>query len=282
MEQPVAVTVGADTVTALGAVVVTGAVSSVDNWPDATTTGARFAPLTSGTITTSSHGQVIERHGGSIRVEHNNVTIRDCSIFGGLYQIDLRGSHVSNTLIEHCTLDGGPFETSGGPVGVHNRKAFNTTIRNCHIIRMKRGCGGQPKGTLIEDNWITDNYSVVGAHCNAISFDGGYGIVMRGNRFEMPNVPGPSACTSLYGRSQIDDVLWDGNWFAGGSYALHGGSPGKTFPPTNVTIRNNFFRTVLYPDCGQFGPIRGTTGHAVDGNVWYDPDSIHHPHLTPI
>jgi len=280
--------------TALGQIGVTGAALgpnavNVDGWPDDSNTGSRHATmLTSGTLTTSSNGQVIERHGGKVIVRHNNVTIRDCILNAGLYHVDLSthlstGAAITGTLIEYCTMRGADPGVGTGNVGVYYRsRPNNTTIRRCNISWMKSGAFGVVgSGLLLEDNWMHQNWYTTGSHSTITSLDDGSDIVYRGNHFYMPN-PGSSSCTALYGRFPIDNVLYENNWYAGGSYAHNGGVGGKTYSPTNVTVRNNFFRTVLHPDCGQYGPIRSSGGHTVTGNVWHDPNNVHHIHLSPI
>lgn len=251
---------------------------------------------TTGTLTsvasfgTSFDGQIIENIStGSIDVYHNNVTIRNCKFTSGLYKIDIHPG-TSGTLIEDCEIDNGPIASStNGGHGIYLRpgtagRPQNVTVRRCNIHRVKIGIGGHVTNLLVEDCYIWDNWYTTGSHTTCVSLDGCQGAVYRGNSFEMPN-PGASSCTALYARNPIDDVLYEGNWYAGGAYALNGGhGSAKEFDATNVEITGNFFRTTIYPDCGNYGPIRNSNGptHTLSGNVWFDPTNTHHTHLSSI
>ena len=79
---------------------------SAGGYPNAANTGPSGALTPSGSITTSSSGQVIQNLdiNGSIRVQHNNVTIRNVRIRSNGQAISILGN--TGLLVEDCELDG--------------------------------------------------------------------------------------------------------------------------------------------------------------------------------
>ncbi len=68
-----------------------------------------------------------------------------------------------------------------------------------------------------------------------------------------------------------DGILIEGNLLAGGGYSLYSGyepaKPGNS-PGTDFVVRNNWFSTRYYENCGFFGPVTGAQPWDTGGNTW--------------
>ena len=63
----------------------------------------------------------------------------------------------------------------------------------------------------------------------------------------------------------------EGNFLAGGSYTVYGGTTSNN-TTSNIVIKNNRFGQQYYPMSGQYGPIAyfnpTSSGNAWSGNIW--------------
>jgi hypothetical protein len=61
------------------------------------------------------------------------------------------------------------------------------------------------------------------------------------------------------------------NYLAGGNFTIYAGQVGP--PGTNDVIRNNVFSTQVFPNSGQYAPVRDVadnTGNIWSNNTWAD------------
>ena len=166
-----------------------------------------------GAILSSADGQVIEgMRGTSIRIRHNNVTVRRCLIEGGnlygFYTNPTSGSSWTGTVVEFCTFFGG--DPAVDKAAIHNsyRSSIAHTFRNCEIEGWSSGvlCLG---GGNFEYCWTHNFYgsSVSGAHVSSFNARANYIRFFR--------------CYGTEGGSPIMSIYFDQN------------------PCNNITIQEN-------------------------------------------
>lgn len=197
-------------------------------YPDATNTGvlAGISRSNSGSITTTSDGQVIQNLNvsGSIQVNHNNVRIKNVKITNpGGDAIKLEPTK-NGLLIEDCELDG------TGNTGAQSAVSLaNFTIRRCNIHHYGEGISANG-GTVIEDNYMHDftNFIAADAHQDGIQVEWPGGDIIRHNTIIM-NVDGANAGIHVSG--QPGAALVENN--------LLGNSGGKEISAAHGTWRNN-------------------------------------------
>ena len=105
-------------------------------------------------------------------------------------------------------------------------------------------------------------------HDDAFISDGGSGLTIEHNAFldQVPVQKGASASIGLYDdASPVTDVTVTNNFMAGGAYALY---PGGGSSSQNISITDNVFSVMYWPDCGYYGPDAGEYWHGGSGNKW--------------
>lgn len=235
---------------------------------------SELTPYT-GRTTINADGTVIENFtfNGILRINANNVTIRNCVMSGeGTYGIHIYDG-TTGTVIEDCIIEN---MKSAGILG-SNFTASRLEIRNSGADAIKAS-----NNYTIEDSWFHSLGYLESAHADGIQMRQGSNAVIRGNHFDMPyNVEGyrNSQCMIIQtGDGPIDNVLIEGNWLNGGNYCVQIRDVKKAGfgAPTNVTLINNQFGTDY-----QFGPIISDTDDMVEyGNV-YDVSKLSNIIVTP-
>jgi hypothetical protein len=164
----------------------------------------------SGAITTSQDGQVIERVdvSGGIRVAHRDVTIRDSRVrHSGGYGISVvAGANVGTVTIENVEVDG---QGVADGIGIYVTAPVHVTRANIHGQRVGMQVSS---GSTVQRSYIHRQAVASGTHNTAMSSHGATGLVIRDNRLESST----SASLSLYPRlAPIRDALVTGNLFEG-------------------------------------------------------------------
>ncbi|HEX2027140.1 MAG TPA: right-handed parallel beta-helix repeat-containing protein [Nitriliruptorales bacterium] len=232
-----------------------------------------------GTFRTSHDGQVIEKldiRNGNIRISHSNVTIRAVRIIssageGGAYAIKWSTRDARGALIEYLEVDGKTNRNTAMALQIASNGPV--TVRNCHIYGHAGGIRFGP-GNTVEQCYVHSQNTWKGSHNTAISMHGGDGATVRRNNL----VGSTSSALSLYANSSgIRNVLVENNLLNGGSYCTYaGGAERKPYSHLNENIRyrGNKFGRLLYPKCGEYGPVsawssqRGGTQWC--NNTWQD------------
>ena len=218
----------------------------------------------SGTITADVDGMVIENVdvNGIIRIEANNVTIRNFRINAG-----------GNSYGIHCT-----FGTYTGTVmedgEIYNVDSSALIGRNFTARRLNihhsGGDGIKAEGNvLVEGCWIHHLGMNPGAHADGDQTRNGSNIVFRGNNIDMPEgLTGFRTNAAFIIQDEtgpVSNFLIEGNWLNGGNYTImlaneqYGG-------PSNITILNNRFgRDYRYGTLTLDG-----LSVVASGNVWDD------------
>lgn len=252
---------------------------NLTGYANACNTGPRQACTNNvGRITTSSHGQVIERVCATgIEVQHNNVTIRDVLIMGtSPYAIDigedieancptnLRVEYTEVNMVNAANMDWGVYQRCPGGHVFDHIKVHNT---------------GRPM--LMEGNiTITNSYyyshrTNPEAHRTALSTHGGDNFTVTGNTFICYN-GGCSSSVNMYSDyAPVTNYLFQGNVLSGGTICLRGGDSHQYKEQVHdIRVINNRFSTVYNPECGcnqAFGAWDPTKpGNLESGNVWHE------------
>ncbi len=218
--------------------------------PTATNTGYS-GELTAYTGTTNiqTDNTVIENKliSGTITINANNVTIKNCKITtGGFYGVNVKTGE--NALIEDCEIEG---MQSAAILG------RNFTARRCNI--WNSGADGiKPYSNfLIEACYFHHLGYVEDAHADGIQLVREGDGVITGNNFDMGPEEGykNSQCIIIQSNdAAVDDIVIDSNWINGGGFSVQIRERNYGLP-TNISITNN-----LFGRDAQFGT------HIVDGD----------------
>lgn len=243
-------------------------------------TGPRYECTSThnGNFATSSDGQVIEGMciNGELRVNHNNVTVRDTTIIsGGLYGLDIgRDSQTcpTNTHVEYVEIDKSPAD--GIPWGTFQRCPGGQTFDR--ILMHNVGRGMMIYGNItVTNSYIYSHLTTEGAHRTGISTHGGDNFTVTGNTFICVNT-GCSSSVNMYSDyAPVTNYLLQDNLVAGGSICIRGGQT-HTYPDDteNIRILNNRLSTIYAPQCGTLQALAqfdsGAPGNIRSGNVWHE------------
>jgi hypothetical protein len=227
-------------------------------YPYADNTGPAAGELTpSGTITTSSDGQVIEglAIAGDLFVVHDDVTVRNFTLTGGRINI------VGNTglVVEDCILDGLGY--NGAAIAEHNY-----SIRRCEVRGYADGLRVNGNVT-IEDNWVHSfpDYVAEGAHQDAVQITSGDNIVIRHNTLDI-GVDGCNAAVMVGSYTGSGILVEDNVLAAACGYVAYGGDGQYE----DVTYLNNRISTSYHATGGYFGIFAQAEDATLEGNVWHD------------
>ena len=255
-------------------------------FPDGTTAG-----VPAGTELESVPGQVSSGPGwhydprGWVEVTGNGAVLSGLSI---PYSVDISASNV--TLQKDDIVTDGPF-------GVSLRNTAGVTIENSTISGQNSTYGrvnaavsdiyGDSTGTVVKDDDISDfrigvqlpaglvegNYIhhpgyILGDHTDGIMGGGSTEPMTIEDNTVFINF-GQTDAISLDASGpgqEVANQTVEGNFLAGGAYAIYGGA-GHGDPTSNIVIKNNRFGQQYFLTSGQYGPDDDfdPTG---PGNVW--------------
>lgn len=267
---PAAVAAGTGTTTGAVLNVLDGwAIATYDSWtnpygwPDSSNTGTSGTLTPSGSVTTSSNGQVIENLdiAGRVEVNHANVIIRNCRITspgGGTFPGSkcILGSW-TNLLVEDCELTSANAGTYDAVIGDDDY-----TLRRCFIHNVPEG----PRvGTsvLYEDCYapllIGDDPE---AHSDGSQTTGPcVGSTYRHNTVIAVNVDGGDQ-TSAYicgpDLGNVTGLTVENNVFAAGGFTTYFG--GSSFTADDWTITGNRYGPLTGDMAPTFGRLSGDIG----------------------
>lgn len=218
--------------------------------------GLSAADLTpSGTITTTSDGQIIEGLDiqGIVKIEHDNVTIRNSRIQGSPSTYILNSTSNTGLLIENVTMVG--IETTVRCSAV--LLVSDATIRYSNLS----GCRDVIKprtNVLVEHSYIHSPFGPPG-HNDHVQAETGSNITFRNNTFE----DGPTYFHQVLffqnNFGPLTNITLEDNLIINGQkgVSIDDRSSSKPYPPpSNISIRNNRF-----------------TGIFTQGYIFIDPGS---------
>ncbi len=247
-------------------------------FPDAHSTGPRIAlkPHHTGALSITANGTVISGWDitGSLDIYANNVTIIDSRVSSNnWWGINLRPGY-SGLRVLHTTVTGLPGQgpdNGGEDYAVSNMGGSSIEVGWSNISEFGNMLS-MGQGNL-HDNYLHDvsefhNQSGTWEHADAVISDGGNTgtLVIRHNTLlnQVSVDHGASGSIGLFADTgSVANSTVDGNWIAGGSYALYGGGPGAN----GIKVTNNIFSTQFHPNCGEYGPVAAWNAGGA-GNVW--------------
>jgi hypothetical protein len=243
-------------------------------WPDASTTGVQPGiKLTkrSGEILVRKSGTVIQNLDldGDIRVEANNVTVRNVRITNAgrhstTYWGIVQWMGHSGLDVEHVTIIGSG--TTQLQVGVASLGGV-VTVRWCDIGGISKKGVNTQQG-VVEDNYLHDPhyYASETGEVDMVRVDGGpvsgTTLTVRHNTiFNQLNATSAIAIYSNPGNPCHDITVAD-NLLGGGGYTIYAG--GDRDPTYNIVISGNVFSTKVK---AEYGPAAFFNRHG-PGNLW--------------
>ena len=222
-------------------------------FPNASNTGIAGVGLTeqdltdyTGTLTITTNGTVIEQKhiDGEILIQANNVTIRKCLITGGnWYQIRAYFGY-TGTLIEDCTLRG-VDDFGDTNKGIHGS---NYTMRRCNSsnyvddVSLGANC-------LLEDCYLHDPASFVGAHIDTLELYSGDNAIIRHNTFLMKWQEATGAVNVTTDFGNIHNLTIENNFMSGGGYTLY------LYERNNYTISATVKDNIVEKDSYAYGHL---------------------------
>jgi len=247
-----------------------GAVSETAK-PGPTNTGptnsSELAP--SGSITITQDGAVVENVAvnGIVRIQANNVTIRNFRINGGGASYGIQATYgYSGGIIE----DGEVYNVNSA--GIYGG-GFTARRLNVHE---SGGDAVKPTSNVVfETSWLHNLGTNDGAHADGFQSVGGSNYTFRGNNCDMPVTDPPpyksNACFIIQtNNSPIDNVLIENNWLNGGNFTVYVTDKGNGHgAPTNARILNNRFGRDY-----RYGLLRTDGNPVISGNVWDDTGGL--------
>lgn len=246
-------------------------------FPDAGSTGPRIGLTAhSGNLELRTDGQVISGWDltGSLDIYANNVTVIDSRITSSnWWGVNLRAGY-SGLRVLHSTVTGVPGkgpDNGGEDYAVSNMGGSSLEVGwnniSVFVNAISMGQGN------IHDNYVHDispfiNADGQWAHTDAVISDGGNTglLTVRHNTLLNPTdaAHGASASIGLYADTgSVANSVVDGNWLAGGAYALYGGGPGAH----GIQVTNNVFSSQYHPGSGVYGAVAYWNAGGA-GNTW--------------
>jgi hypothetical protein len=247
-------------------------------FPDASTTGYRLKTLTPHTGDTAirTDGQVISGWDlkGSLDIYADDVTIIDSRITStNWWAVNVRQGHHGLRVL-HSTLIGsataGP-DNGGVDYGVSDSGTAPLEVGWCDLSHFGEDLAvshGDIHDDYTHDQAMFVNQGHEWQHTDALISGGAdtAGLVIRHNTLinDTPIDKGASGGVGLFDDDgPVSATVVDGNWIAGGAYALYGGDTGAT----GIKVTNNVFATQVFPNGGYYGFVaKWNAGGA--GNVW--------------
>jgi hypothetical protein len=246
-----------------------GANPSSCGYPDAKTTGiqAGVSLGSSACIRSTSPGQVIQNItlNCDINVTSENVVIRNVKIKAPSVEgwgIIIRGG--ASATIDHVDVSGLDKSGQSMQYAVLSQTDKRVTISNSNLYNCADCIQGE--NLNITGNYIHDLANPPGAHVDGIQCNSYCGLTVTGNT--ILNEWGQTATVALFadfGTPRNSTI--SGNLLAGGGYSIYGGGDGAS----NITITNNRFSKLYFPNGGQFGTrAHIAPGTVLSGNIWDD------------
>jgi hypothetical protein len=167
--------------------------------------------------------------------------------------------------IEYCELRGGDATTGRCHSCVGTGGASNGTVDHCNMYYWEQAVGfmGGSNFTLT-NSYIHDPGFIDLDHteCCYVMNDVNKVLVAGCTLYN-----GQTQTACLYKGGPTDNTVYTGNLLAGGIYTIYGGTD-KNPNVTNLMIRDNWFSTFYYPNCGYAGTSLYMPNWGVDGNEW--------------
>jgi hypothetical protein len=184
-------------------------------YPDATSTGVPPGVILNpynGDVTINTPGTVISglKITGTVYINADNVTIKDCSITSSGYNVVNINSGVSGAVVQNCEING----TGNGPQG-QTGIGGQGTFANNNIYNVENGINVEGSNTVIKGNYIHDLNASGGSagHYDGIQAQGGFNnVAISGNTV----LGRDTSCIIIQNAfGPIDNIKVDGNLLLG-------------------------------------------------------------------
>ena len=240
--------------------------ATLEGFPDAQSTGVRAGVTLRqvGDMTVTTPGAVIsglEIH-GTLRIEADNVTIRDCKIVneGGWHGILIPDGN-TGAVVEFCDIIGPVNGISG--TGTFRSNDFSSTDNGINVYGP----------SLIVDNYIHDMDGGSDAHYDGIEINGGGGTTIRHNTI-INDHSQTSAVMINNDFGAVPGIIIDNNYLAGGGYTIYSdGRFSSSDPITGVQITNNYLGQGYWGYYAFFNNTPLVSGNHQLGTTWPTPVS---------
>ncbi|HET6676271.1 MAG TPA: right-handed parallel beta-helix repeat-containing protein [Nitrospiraceae bacterium] len=206
---------------------------------------------------------------GSVVIDAPNVTLKNCKISDGGYNVVLIKPGVTGTVVQNCDVD----NQGAGGQGIAGQGTF---VSN-NIHGAADGIDVRGDNTVIRDNFIHDMQGNSDSHFDGIQADGGFSNLTIAHNTVI-NEHGQTSAIMLDNYwGPIDNVTIDDNLLAGGGYTTYLQESSSSFwggghgghPITNVTYSNNHVGPGQYGDlylATDLGHSPTMTGNTQDGD----------------
>ncbi|MGC1465856.1 MAG: Ig-like domain-containing protein [Pseudolabrys sp.] len=213
--------------------------TSTNGFPDATNTGvpAGVVLKASGSLVINTPGTVIEGLDitGSVTINAANVTLLNCKITSGDYDVVLVKPGITGAVVQNCEIN----NLGSGGQGIAGQGTFvSNNIHDC-----ADGIDVRGDNTMIRDNFIHNMRGTSGSHYDGIQADGGFSnlSVIHNTVINEQNQTSALMLDNYWG--PINNVKVDDNLLVGGGYTAYinevaQGQAGGG-PVTNVSFTNN-------------------------------------------
>jgi len=213
--------------------------TSTNGFPDATNTGvpAGVVLKASGSLVINTPGTVIEGLDitGSVTINAANVTLLNCKITSGDYDVVLVKPGITGAVVQNCEIN----NLGSGGQGIAGQGTFvSNNIHDC-----ADGIDVRGDNTMIRDNFIHNMRGTSGSHYDGIQADGGFSnlSVIHNTVINEQNQTSAVMIDNYWG--PIEGVTIDNNYLVGGGYAVYINEVAKGQAGggrvTNVTVTNN-------------------------------------------
>ncbi|MFE9257683.1 hypothetical protein [Streptomyces sp. NPDC006879] len=229
-----------------------------------------------GNLSIKTDGKVIRGWDitGSLDIYANDVTIIDSKITStNWWGVNLRPGY-SGLRVLHTTITAVPGkgpDNGGVNYAVSNMGVSSIEVGWCNISVFGNALSmGQG---YLHDNYVHDlvafrNQSGEWQHTDAVISGGGNKgrLTIRRNTLlnSVPVDRGASASIGLFADTGVvSHVTIEGNWLAGGAYALYGGGSGAN----GIQVTDNVFSDQYHPHGGAYGAVAAWNPDGA-GNLW--------------
>jgi Right handed beta helix region len=209
----------------------------------------------------------------NLTINASNVTVKDVQVVtGGAFAISL--THTTGVTIENSAISGQNSTTGRVNEAIDDVYGDSTgmVIKDNNISYFRIAV--QVSTGLVDGNYIHDPGYIAGDHTNGVVTNGGtQPLVIENNTIfnSQGQTDAISVDPATSGMSVANKTI-EGNFLAGGGYAIYGGDGQANTTTSTIVIKDNRFGQLYYPKSGQFGPVvyfdHTGTGNTWSGNSW--------------
>lgn len=211
--------------------------------PSAKPTAANTGWQPTGVTLTTSAGMTITTNGttidsrditGAITIQASNVTIRRSRVRTASAYFPIKIVSGTNILIEDVEVDGGGFSSKGITVD-----GGSVTIRRLNLHDSEDGIHMGGNGPIVlEDSYIHSPRHAPSGHSDGLEIEGVSNVTIRNNNLDYAGANTSATMIDNY-YGAIDNLVYEGNWLAGGAYNMYLDGNFNSSLIRNIKVRNN-------------------------------------------